>query len=293
MNLSKIWEGKKRPTISFEFFPAKDEKGAQKLESVIDKLTVLKPDFVSVTFGAGGSTRKGSYDLIKKLKTEKQQRVIPYLAAYGLNCHNISSIVKNYTAIPIDGLLCVRGDTPQEADETAGQPGDFPHATDLLSFISPKNDLMLGAAAYPEGHREAANLDKDLEFIKMKVDKGAQFIICQYTYNNNFHLDFIEKCRQRQINVPIIIGIMPIYGIKMMENLAVLCGATIPDQLKTILADLPQDDKNVVSAFGIEFAQQQCSDLLKHGIDGLHFYTMNRAKSVTAIITRLKQEGIL
>ena len=292
MALVDLWQAGNSPTISFEFFPARDEKEADKLEIALNTLADFKPDFTSVTFGAGGSTHKGSYELVKKLKKEKNLPVVPYLAAWGLQPDQVTSVVDDYRSLDINGLLCVRGDQPQESSDSISQ-GNFPHASDLLSYINKTNDLVLGAAGYPEGHRQAVDLAQDIEFLKLKMDNGAQFIITQYAYNNDSHYRFLDRCRQKEINIPIIIGVMPIYSVKMMESLAALCGATITEQVRDGLAQLPADDKKAVADFGVQFALQQCRDLINHGIQGIHFYTMDRAKSVARILTQLRQEGLL
>jgi methylenetetrahydrofolate reductase (NADPH) len=162
-----------------------------------------------------------------------------------------------------------------------------------LGYLNKTNDTILGGAGYPEGHRQAVGLAQDIEFLKLKMDKGARFIITQYAYNNDFHYRFLDRCRQKGIDIPIIIGVMPIYSVKMMESLAQLCGATITPQIREGLAQLPPDDKKAVSEFGIRFALEQCRDLLNHGVQGIHFYTMDRAKSVGRIITSLREEGLL
>jgi methylenetetrahydrofolate reductase (NADPH) len=292
MNTNNFWQRDKPATISFEFFPARDPKAADKLELVIDKLKVLEPDFVSVTFGAGGTTRQGSYQLVKKLKNEKSLKVIPYMAGYGLGPDEITTVVQDYSDLNIDGLLCVRGDKPEGVLEAAPHPESFDHASELLIHVGEEFDLLLGAAGYPEGHKEAVSLEKDLEYLKFKVEKGAQFIITQYAYDNSYYYEFIDQCRKIGINIPIVIGIMPIYNVKMMHSLANLCGATITPQIKSGLSELDHDDKKAVSSFGIEFAVQQCRGLLNYGVDGLHFYTMDRAKSVTSIINQLREEGL-
>jgi methylenetetrahydrofolate reductase (NADPH) len=292
MALSALWQSGASPTISFEFFPARDDKGAEKLESVINILTDFEPAFTSVTFGAGGSTRQGSFQLVKKLKQEKKLAVVPYLAAWGLHSDQVNAIVNDYRSLQIDGLLCVRGDQPQtESDPT--NIGSFPHATDLLGYLKKTNDMILGAAAYPEGHRQAAGLSQDIEFLKLKMEKGARFIITQYTYTNDLHYRFLDRCRQKGIDIPIIIGVMPIYSIKMMESLAALCGATISKGVRDGLAKIPPDDKRAVTEFGVQFALAQCRDLIQHGVQGIHFYTMDRARTVGRILTALHEEGLL
>lgn len=293
MSIRNLWQDKTRPTISFEFFPARDEKAAKKLETVIDKLTELNPDFVSVTFGAGGSTRGGSFQLAKKLKNEKGMKVLPYLAPYGLGSEDIASILDDYKDLGIDAILCARGDEPTDIEDFTPHPHSFNHASDLLAFVKQKYDFFLAAAGYPEGHKEARSKEKDLEYLKLKVEKGADAIISQYVYDNTYFFNFLEKCRGMGIGVPIVCGVMPIYSVKMMENLAGLCGATITPQVRNELATLPPDDKKAVTAFGIDFAVRQCRELIKHGIDGIHFYTMDRAKSISEIITQLREDGLL
>lgn len=293
MSIRNLWHDKKRPTISFEFFPARDEKAAGKLETVIDSLVELNPDFVSVTFGAGGSTREGSFQLAKKLKNEKGLKVLPYLAPYGMNPGDVISILDDHKGLGIDAVLCARGDEPGDMEHFTPHPGGFSHASDLLAFVKDRYDFFLAAAGYPEGHKEAESKEKDLEYLKLKVEKGADFIISQYVYDNTYFFNFQERCRGMGINVPIVCGVMPIYSVGMMENLAGLCGATVTEQVRDGLAALPPDDKKAVTAFGIEFATRQCRELIGHGVDGIHFYTMDRAKSISEIITRLRAEGIL
>jgi methylenetetrahydrofolate reductase (NADPH) len=151
----------------------------------------------------------------------------------------------------------------------------------------------MGVAAYPEGHIEAESKEKDLEYLKLKVDNGAEYIITNYSYDNQFFFDFVERCQEYGINLPIIPGVMPIYSAKMMESLANLCGATITDEIQQGLADLPEGDKEAVLTFGIEFAYRQCKGLLDAGVPGVHLYTMDRSKTVSAIVTRLRSEGYL
>lgn len=293
MSIENLWKNRKRPTVSFEFFPARDEKSAQKLDKVIDALADLEPDFVSVTFGAGGSTREGSFQLAQKLKKEKALTVVPYFAAYGLSPDEILSIVDGYKNLGVGGLFCVRGDKPMDMEKFRPHPDSFAHASDLLTFVGEHYDFFLGAAGYPEGHKEAESKEKDLEYLRLKVEQGARFIIAQYVYANQYFFDFVKKCREIGIDVPIVSGVMPIYSVKMTESLASLCGATITPQVRDELAKLSSDDKKAVTEFGIEFATHQCRELIQHGVEGIHFYTMDRSKSVVKIVTRLREEGLL
>ena len=287
-----MWSPGKKPTVSFELFPARSEKGAVSLEKAIGKLAELKPDFVSVTFGAGGSTREGSRQLVEKLKQEKQLEVIAYFACYGLGPEDITTVLDSYRDLGIGSILAVRGDPPQE-DDFKPDPDSLPHASDLVALIRHRHDFCLGVAGYPEGHIEATSRERDLEYLKLKVEQGAEYIITNYFYDNAYFFDFVERCRSAGIQVPIVPGVMPIYNVKMMEMLAGLCGTTITDEIRRGIADLPEGDREALVTFGIEFATRQCRGLLEAGVPGLHIYTMNRSTSAVAIINQLRSEGLL
>jgi methylenetetrahydrofolate reductase (NADH) len=284
MKLKELWQNNKKPTISFEFFPARDEKAGKRLLKTIDTLAVLKPDFVSVTFGAGGSTREGSYQLAETLKA-KNLEVLAYIAAYGLEQQELTKIIEDYKNLGIENILCVRGDQPEQ-DSFVPHPESFAHASELVTFASAGFDVCKGVAAYPEGHKDAPSKEKDLEYLKIKVDKGADFIITQYCYDNRYFFDFVERCRTAGIDIPIIAGVMPIYTIKMTKNLAAMCGATITKELDDNLAALPVDDKEALQEFSINFAVNQCNELIDNGVQGIHFYTMDRAKIIEKILKR-------
>lgn len=291
MRITDIWNSSPKPTVSFELFPARSEKAKARLEKAIDTLAALKPDFVSVTFGAGGSTREGSRQLVEKLKVDKGLEVLGYFAGYGLGPDDIISILDSYKAIGVENILAVRGDSPREEFEP--HPESLPHASDLLAFIRPQYNFCMGVAAYPEGHVEATSKEKDLEFLKMKVDLGAEFIIANYSYDNQYFFDLVERCRGIGIDVPILPGVMPIFSVKMMETLAGICGATITDEVRQGIAALPEDDTDALVDFGIEFAVRQCTGLLEGGAPGVHIYTMDRSKSASGIVDRLRSEGLL
>ncbi len=293
MKATDIWTSGQKPTVSFELFPARSEKAAVNLEKAIDKLAVLKPDFVSVTFGAGGSTREGSQQLIEKLKNKKGLEVIAYFAGYGLGLEDITTVLDKYQELGVDNILVVRGDIPQEKENFIPHPDSLPHASDLMAFIRPKYNFCMGVAGYPEGHIECKNIEKDMEYLKLKVDNGAEYIIANYFYDNQYFFDFIERCRTIGIDVPIIPGVMPIYSVKMMEILANLCGATITEKLRQGIDRLPEENKEALVDFGIDFAVQQCKGLLEAGAPGLHIYTMDRSKSTVAIVNRLRKDGLL
>jgi len=292
MKLTDIWKTKGKPTVSFELFPARNDKAAEKLEKVIDKLASLKPDFVSVTFGAGGSTRQGSYELVKKLKKDKRLEVLPYFAGFGLGQDDILSVVGAYRDLGCESLLAVRGDPPEE-ESFKSHPQSYIHASELIRFLKQRFELCLGAAGYPEGHKEAESKESDVDYLKQKVANGASFVITQYFYDNSYFVGFMDRCRKAGITVPVVPGVMPIFSLKMMESLSALCGATITPEVRGGIRALPEEDEDALDRFGIDLATQQCRELLKAGAPGIHIYTLDRAKSAEAIVTNLRNDGLL
>jgi len=293
MKITELWNSRQQPTVSFELFPPRSPKAAEKLEKTIDILAALKPDFISVTFGAGGSTREGSRQLVEKLKNEKMLEVMAYFAGYGLGPEDISAVLDDYQALGMENVLVVRGDIPREQDNFKPHPESFAHACDIIAFIQPQYSFCLGAAGYPEGHIDSESKDKDIEYLKLKVENGAEYIISNYFYDNKYFFDFMERCRSIGISVPILPGVMPIYSVKMMEMLAGMCGATITNEVRQGIASLPEGDKEALVNFGIDFAAGQCKELLKAGVPGLHFYTMDLSRSVVGILNRLRNDELL
>ena len=293
MRVPDLWTPKGRATLSFELFPARNQDAAQKMDKVIDELAELEPDFVSVTFGAGGSTKEGSRELVRKLKKDKGLEVMAYFAGYGLGPGEISSVLDEYQKLGVENILVVRGDAPEGDAEFTPHPDSFKHASDLLPFIKARYNFCLGAAAYPEGHIDAGSLEKDLPYIKLKVEQGAQYLIANYCYDNKFYFDFVQKLKGLGLDIPVLPGVMPIYSVKLMENLAALCGAKITDEIRKGLAGLPEGDKKAVTEFGIDFAARQCRDLIENGAPGVHVYTMDRSKTTVEIVSRLRADGLL
>ncbi len=293
MRVTDLWGTKKQPTISFELFPARSPDAGEKLKKVIENLAAVEPDFVSVTFGAGGSTREGSYQLVKELKNEWGLEVVAYFACYGLGPDEITSVLNSYKELGIETILAVRGDEPKELENFQPHPDSLPHASDLLAFLKSRYDFCLGGAGYPEGHIESESKEKDLEYLKVKVQNGAEYIITNYTYDNRYFFNFVDKCRYMGIDIPILAGVMPIYSIKMMESLSNICGAAITDEIRQGLAKLPPNDNKAVVNFGIDFAFRQCKELIERGVPGIHIYTMDRSNSSVEIVNRLRNERVI
>ncbi len=288
MSVAKIYKNSEKSVISMEFFPPRNEKAAENFGNIIDKLNELKPDYMSVTFGAGGSTKEGSYNTVKEIIVNRKISTVAYIAGFGLGPDEITGVLDEYKKIGVETIFVIRGDKPTNKDFNP-HTDSFSYASDIISFIKKNYDFTIGCAGYPEGHIEAQSFEKDLEFLKVKVNNGAEYIVTQYFYDNNFFFDYVEKCRSIGINVPIIPGIMPVYTVKMTNMLSKICGTKIPKHIKDMLEKLANADKDDVINYGIDLAVEQCSQLLEKGVNNLHFYTMNRSKSTTEIIKRLKR----
>jgi len=289
MRVANLYEKSgKLPVISFEFSRPKNELAAANLDKALDSLVTIPPDYVSVTFGAGGSTREGSYELIDKLKNERGLKVVAYIAGIGLGPDEVVEAMEKFKHIGVETVFVIRGDAPTWEEDYKPHPDAMQYASDLIKFIKSRYDFCLGAAGYPETHMEALSSEKDLDYLKLKVDEGAEYIVAQYFYDNQFFYDFLDRIQAKGINVPVVPGVMPIYTLRMTENLARICGTTITEKVRNGLDSLPADDKEEILQYGIDLATEQCRDLLKHGVPGLHFYTMNRGKSIMRIMENLK-----
>ncbi len=292
MRVANLYNTNKKPVISFEFFPPRNESTEKKFGGLIDTLSILNPDYMSVTFGAGGSSRQGSYQTVKQLIDEKKIPTVAYIAGYGLSPEEISDIIDTYKSLGVETLFVIRGDKPGDK-EFKPHKDSFSYASEMIAFIKKKYDFTLGCAGYPEGHLEAESLDKDIGYLKQKVDSGAEYVVTQYCYDNEYFFDYVEKCRAIGISIPIIPGIMPVYTVKMTQMLAKICGATITKTLQSKLSSVNPEDRDAVLNLGIDYAVEQCKGLLKEGVPGLHLYTMDRSKSTAEIINRLKEDQYL
>jgi methylenetetrahydrofolate reductase (NADPH) len=292
MRIIDIVKAKSGPTISFEMTRPKSEKGEANIGNVLDKLVGLKPDFFTMTFGAGGGTREGSLQMLHRIHTARKQPVFAHLAGYGMTPAHLDETVDKFKEIGIENLLVIRGDKPHD-ENFVKQEGSFNHSSEMIKYLKPRHDMCFCSSAYPEAHQEAVDLDSDIGFVKEKIANGAEMIITQYFYDNQYFYDFLSKCRAAGITVPIIPGVMPIYSVKMMNILASLCGATITDEVNAGLSTVDQEEKGAVNAWGIDFAIKQCTNLIDNGVDGMHFYTLNRTSSVTGILEGLRAAGKL
>ena len=291
MRVSELYQHK-QPVISMEFFPPRNQAASEKFGGLIDTLSCLNPDYLSITFGAGGSTKDGSYQTVKELMVKKNLPTVAYIAGYGLGLDAVREVLDQYRDLGVETIFVIRGDKPT-TDDLAPHPGSFSYASELISFIKAHYDFTLGCAGYPEGHIQAESLDTDIQYLKQKIENGAEYVVTQYFYDNDYFFNYMKKCKDQGINVPIIPGIMPIYSIKMTRMLSEICGSSLTEELDKKLAALDPEDNDGVINLGIELATEQCRGLLKKGVPGLHFYTMDRSRSTVEIINQLRREHLL
>ncbi len=277
----------RRPVFSFEFFPPKTDEGQRTLEGTLAELKEDQPEYVSVTYGAGGSTRERTVEITKWLKQDLGIEAMAHLSCVGESKERVAEILEELAAVGIENVLALRGDPPRGQDEWTPHPGGLHYSTELIELIRERFDFCVGAACFPEVHPEAPDLATDLRFAKQKVDAGAAFLITQLFLDNELYFDFVDAARAAGITVPIIPGIMPITNYKQIKTITGMCGATLPDELERELNERA-DDGEAVAELGVAYATLQCSDLLARGAPGIHFYTLNRSPATRAILAALR-----
>ena len=285
MKLKDIYNQKKTPVISYEVFPPKDDTYGQKLENLFEELTkllVFKPSLISVTYGAGGSNRNESVEIIKRIKEELKITPMPHFTCVSTSTKNISKYLKTIESFEVKNILALRGDMPKEGNVCH----DFKHADELVQYIKDNTNLSVAIAGYPEGHKECESFEKDLYYLKQKADKGADVIYTQMFFNTEHYFSFVEKCRKLKITQPIIPGILPVSSYNQILKMADMCKVEIPSKMKETL-EKHQKDKDYTKKYGIEYASQQCNELLKNDVKGLHFYTLNKSHAVSEILKNI------
>jgi methylenetetrahydrofolate reductase (NADPH) len=281
------------PSISFEFFPPRSDEAARQLERTIAELSSLEPAFVSVTWGAGGSEREKTIDIVSRIRRETGIEAAAHLTCVGAGREELDAILARLEAAGVENVLALRGDPPRGQSAFASAEGGFRYASELVAFIreSRGRKLCLGGGAYPEKHIECGNPAVDLNNLKRKVDAGLDFLITQLFFDNRHYWQFVERVRAAGIKVPIIPGIMPITNAAQVERFTVACGAALPFKLAAEL-DRRRQDPRAVMKLGIAHATSQCIDLLTEGAPGIHFYTLNRSTATRQIFTALKVMGL-
>ena len=276
-----------QPCFSFEFFPPRTREGAEQLYKTMVDLVLLRPSYVSVTYGAGGSTRELTHGLIIRIHEHTGLTVVSHMTCVGSTRADIGEILREYQEHGIDNIMALRGDPPKEETSFRQPEGGFAHAADLVAFVTGSFPTMgIGVAGFPEGHAETPNRLMEMEHLKAKVDAGADYICTQLFFDNRDFYDFCERCEIAGITFPIIAGIMPVASLKGMQRMAELAlGARFPARLIKSLVRARDDE--YVERVGIHWATEQVRDLIDHGVKGVHFYTLNRSKATLTIYETL------
>jgi methylenetetrahydrofolate reductase (NADPH) len=277
----------RRPVFSFEFFPPKTEDGQRTLESTLEILKVDAPDYVSMTYGAGGSTRSATVDLTRWIKHDLGIEAMAHLSCVGEPTERLVEILDQVEDAGVENVLALRGDPPRGESKWEPHPGGLSYSVELIRLIRERFDLCVGAACFPEIHPDAPDRRSDLGYAREKQDAGAGFLITQLFFDNELYFDFVEEARAAGISVPIIPGIMPITNLSQIKRFTEMCGASIPEELERQLNGRAEDP-DAVAELGVAYATLQCSDLLARGAPGIHFYTLNRSTATRAILAALR-----
>ena len=287
MRIDEIIARRSEPVFSFEFFPPKDKQGMTQLKGALDELAQDEPAYVSVTYGAGGSTRERTVEITKWIKQELGIEAMAHLSCVGEPVSRLREILDEIGEAGIENILALRGDPPRGETEWRPHPGGLHYSTELAALIRDDYDVCIGAACFPEVHPEAIDLAHDLKFLKEKVAAGASFLITQLFFDNRLYFEFLDEARAAGIDVPIIPGIIPVTNVDQIKRFTQMCGASIPAPLLEQL-ELRRDDPDAVIQFGVAYATLQCADLLARGAPGIHFYTLNKSPATRAILSALR-----
>jgi methylenetetrahydrofolate reductase (NADPH) len=276
-----------RPVFSIEFFPPRTPEGVDGLFETVEALKPLEPDFVSVTYGAGGATRDGTVEIATRIMREHELETMAHLSCVGETREGLVEILDRFESAGIENVLALRGDPPRGEAEFRTPEGGLSSAAELAAFISERYEFAIGGACFPEVHPEAASLDADLAYLKTKVEAGARFLITQLFFDNRVYFKFIEAARDAGIEVPIIPGVIPIASYAQVARICSLCDASIPAELSAAMEALGGDPE-AEALLGVAYAAQQCEELLARGAPGVHFYALNRAPGTRAVLSALR-----
>jgi methylenetetrahydrofolate reductase (NADPH) len=277
-----------RPSISFEFFPTKTPEGERTLlEKTIPALGALKPDFCSVTYGAGGSTREKTLAIVDRIQREQHLTAMAHMTCVNATRDETASVLAQARSLGIQNILALRGDPPDGTGEFQKTEGGFEYSYELVRFIKESGDFSIGVAGFPEGHIAQTNgKHADWGHLKHKIDQGADFVITQLFFNNKDYFEFRDFLAAQGVRVPLVPGIMPVTSAAQIKRITTLCGAALPAALVSEL-DARGTDDEAMTLSGIDYATRQCEELLREGVPGLHFYTLNKARATSAIVKNL------
>jgi methylenetetrahydrofolate reductase (NADPH) len=276
-----------KPTLSYEFFPPKDPGGWGTLYTTLGSISRQAPDFVSVTYGAGGSTRRKTVDIVSRIQNELDIQAMAHLTCVNHSREELHEILTTLDAAGIKHVMALRGDAPKGSASFAAHPEGFAHGSDLIAYISANFNFQIGCGYYPEKHVEAESLEQDIAYLKLKQDNGASFAVSQLFFDNDVFFRFRDQVAAAGITLPLVAGIMPVSSLSQLRRFEEL-GTRIPDKLTDFLGE---GDDATIAARGIEFATEQSRELLDNGIVGVHFYTLNKSKSSVKITDNLRTMG--
>ncbi len=287
MRLSNILSNADKPLISCEFFPPKTDKGEENLWKCLHELQSINPAYVSVTYGAGGTTQERTKRIVLGIKEKTGLSPVAHLTCVGSTTEQLGTLLDEYVQAGIENILALRGDAPEGQDSFKATEGGFSYATDLIDFVHERGDFSIACATYPEGHPESkGGVADDIRYLKMKQDNGAICAVTQYFFDNDTFFRFRDAASKAGVTIPLIPGMMPILNYEQIVRFSAMCGASIPafvhEKMQPIQADL-----DAVKALGIELATKQCQELLGNDVAGLHFYTLNKSEATIAIAKEL------
>ncbi len=285
--IPKILARSDRPVFSFEFFPPKTDIGTENLHRALAELQALAPDFVSVTYGAGGSTRDKTIDVVSHIKTELGLEVMAHLTCVNATTDDVRRTLDRMRDVGIDNVLALRGDPPRGQQRWEKTDGGLEYSHELVSLIRSEYDFAISGAAFPETHIHAVSPEEDLRHLKRKVDLGVDVLITQMFFDNAHYFDFVDRAREIGIDVPIIPGVMPILSLDGLKRMAELSAADVPQPLEFELTRRSGDEE-AIAELGVAYATLQCANLLAGGAPGIHFVTLNRSPATRAILSALR-----
>lgn len=280
--LEEIIASKRNINVSFEFFPPKTDEMEKTLFKSIESLAPLKPKFISVTYGAGGSTRERTHQTIKKILKETNLKPASHLTCIGSSKEEVNKIAKDYWDMGVKHIVALRGDRPASSSNYQLRPDGYQYANELVAGLKEIADFEISVAGYPEKHPEAKSLDEDIQYLKRKVDAGATQIITQFFFDSDVYFKFVDKCHDAGIDVPIIPGILPVSNVKQVKHFAKMCGATIPKWMSELFNNLDNHEstrKIIAAVVAIEL----CRILHSGGVNDFHFYTLNRSELTKSV----------
>jgi methylenetetrahydrofolate reductase (NADPH) len=277
----------RRPVFSFEFFPPKTDEGLANLRETLSVLSHDAPDFVSVTYGALGSTRDTTIDIVKWIKQDLGIEAMAHFTCVGATVDELRATLDEIEAAGVENVLALRGDPPAGQEEWIQTDGGLLYSTELIALLAEHYGFAVGAAAFPEVHPQAQSPESDIRFLKAKQDAGASFLITQLFYDNEYYFDFVARARDAGVTVPIVPGIMPVTNLRNIKRITELCKSEIPEAYERQL-EAREDDPQALQDLGVAYATLQCVDLLARGAPGIHFYTLNRSPATRAILAALR-----